>query len=248
MARGRGGRAPDLVPRAGGRGRAGRRTARPHAEPGGRLPTTWGSLTDAPVTQVTPTDGELPYTEDVFIGYRAWEKEGRHPDLPLRPRPRLHRLDLRRDRGHAARRSRSASPTPAHARGRETVQIYVAPTEPDTTRPPRWLAGFATRRGTPGRDSRGRRIELPSRAFETWDEKTNAWTPREGLVRDRGVPLAHRPQAEGNRSPPEARDRGCPTSAAPAALTPEAYARSQPRTPSPQAGPARSCWDGTSPT
>ncbi len=47
-------------------------------EPGGRLPTTWGSLTAAPVTQVVPADGELPYTEGVFIGYRAWE-EGRTP-------------------------------------------------------------------------------------------------------------------------------------------------------------------------
>jgi hypothetical protein len=52
-------------------------------EPGGRLPTTWGSLTDAPVTQVVPDDGELPYTEGVFIGYRAWEKEGRTPSYPF---------------------------------------------------------------------------------------------------------------------------------------------------------------------
>lgn len=48
-------------------------------EPGGRLPTTWGSLAAAPVTQVVPEAGELPYTEGVFIGYRAWEKEGRTP-------------------------------------------------------------------------------------------------------------------------------------------------------------------------
>lgn len=51
-------------------------------EPGGRLPTTWGSLADAPVTQVVPQDGELPYTEDLFIGYRAWEKAGRTPRTP----------------------------------------------------------------------------------------------------------------------------------------------------------------------
>ena len=51
-------------------------------EPGGRLPTTWGALADAPVTEVTPTDGELPYTEGVFIGYRAWEKAGRTPRTP----------------------------------------------------------------------------------------------------------------------------------------------------------------------
>ncbi|MBT2674930.1 glycoside hydrolase family 3 C-terminal domain-containing protein, partial [Streptomyces sp. ISL-14] len=52
-------------------------------EPGGRLPTTWGSLADAPVSQVVPSDGELPYGEGVFIGYRAWEKEGRVPSYPF---------------------------------------------------------------------------------------------------------------------------------------------------------------------
>ncbi len=49
-------------------------------EPGGRLPTTWPAvLADAPVTATTPTGGELPYTEGVFIGYRAWEKAGTVP-------------------------------------------------------------------------------------------------------------------------------------------------------------------------
>ncbi|GAA3235763.1 hypothetical protein GCM10020256_53880 [Streptomyces thermocoprophilus] len=52
-------------------------------EPGGRLPTTWGSLADAPVTQVVPTDGRLTYSEGVFIGYRAWERAGRTPAYPF---------------------------------------------------------------------------------------------------------------------------------------------------------------------
>ena len=89
--------------------------------------------------------------------------------------------------------------------GREIVQIYVAPTDPDTTRPARWLAGFASVEARPARASRST-IELPGRAFEIWDEKT---TPgrRAGLVRDRGVPLAHRRQAEGDVRP--LRPRGC---------------------------------------
>ncbi len=52
-------------------------------EPGGRLPTTWGSLAGAPVTEVVPTSGALSYTEGVFIGYRAWEKHGRAPSYPF---------------------------------------------------------------------------------------------------------------------------------------------------------------------
>jgi len=48
-------------------------------EPGGRLPTTWpATLDDVPVAQVTPADGELRYSEEVFIGYRAWEGPARH--------------------------------------------------------------------------------------------------------------------------------------------------------------------------
>lgn len=49
-------------------------------EPGGRLPTTWPAvLADVPVTEVTPTEGVLDYTEGVFIGYRAWDKAGAVP-------------------------------------------------------------------------------------------------------------------------------------------------------------------------
>ncbi|HCA86036.1 MAG TPA: glycosyl hydrolase, partial [Streptomyces sp.] len=49
-------------------------------EPGGRLPTTWpAALADAPVTRVTPENGELRYEEGVFIGYPAWERAGRKP-------------------------------------------------------------------------------------------------------------------------------------------------------------------------
>ena len=81
MARGGRRRPARLVPRPGGRRRPRGRPPR-RREPGGRLPTTWGSLADAPVTQVVPDDGELPYDEGVFIGYRAWEA-GARPAYPF---------------------------------------------------------------------------------------------------------------------------------------------------------------------
>ncbi|MGI5375109.1 glycoside hydrolase family 3 protein [Streptomyces sp. CA-251387] len=143
-------------------------------EPGGRLPTTWGSLTDAPVSQVVPADGELPYGEGVFIGYRAWEKEGRVPSYPF---------------GHGlgytdwTYESAEVEGTTVRVRvrnsgeraGREVVQVYLAPSEPDADRPARWLAGFAGVAAGPGETAEAV-IEIPRRAFETWDEKTNAWT------------------------------------------------------------------------
>jgi beta-glucosidase len=142
-------------------------------EPGGRLPTTWGSLTDAPVTQVVPTDGELPYTEGVFIGYRAWEKSGRTPAYPFG-----HGLGYT----HWTYESLDVDGTTAHIRlrntgerpGREVVQVYVAPAEPGPERPARLLAGFASAEAGPG-ESVEVTVALPRRAFEIWDEKAKAW-------------------------------------------------------------------------
>ncbi|OPG05972.1 glycosyl hydrolase [Streptomyces sp. GKU 895] len=142
-------------------------------EPGGRLPTTWGALSDAPVTQVTPQDGRLPYTEDVFIGYRAWAKEGRTPSYPF---------------GHGlgytdwAYESAEVTGTTVKVRvrntgeraGREVVQVYLAPAEPGD-RPERALAGFAGAEAAPG-ETVEVTVEIPRRAFETWNEEEGAWS------------------------------------------------------------------------
>ncbi|MER5207915.1 glycoside hydrolase family 3 C-terminal domain-containing protein [Streptomyces sp. NPDC002825] len=144
-------------------------------EPGGRLPTTWPvALADAPVTEVTPTDGELHYTEGVFIGYRAWDRAGAVPAYPF---------------GHGlgyttwSYDSLVAAPDKVTVRltntgdrpGRETVQIYLAPVSDRVERPVRWLAGFASVEAAPG-ETVETEIALPRRAFEIWDEDRHAWT------------------------------------------------------------------------
>ncbi|MEU5032229.1 beta-glucosidase H [Streptomyces milbemycinicus] len=142
-------------------------------EPGGRLPTTWGSLDDAPVTQVVPEGGELPYTEGVFIGYRAWEKEGRTPVYAFG-----HGLgytdwtyeSVASDGTTATVRLRNAGQRAGH----EVVQVYLSPSEPDAERPARWLAAFAGIEAGPGETAEVT-VDLPRRAFEIWDEKANAW-------------------------------------------------------------------------
>ncbi|WP_020116124.1 glycoside hydrolase family 3 protein [Streptomyces canus] len=142
-------------------------------EPGGRLPTTWGTLADAPVTRVTPQGGELPYDEGVFIGYAAWEKEGRTPAYPFGHG--LGYTDWTYEsvevRGTTVRvRLRNSGARP----GREVVQVYLAPAEPDAERPARRLAGFAGAEAGPG-ESVEVTVEIPRRAFEIWDEKTSSW-------------------------------------------------------------------------
>ncbi|MFE3830920.1 glycoside hydrolase family 3 protein [Streptomyces sp. NPDC059092] len=149
------------------------------AEPGGRLPTTWPAvLADAPVSKTTPANGELPYTEGVFIGYRAWERAGATPAYPFG-----HGL------GYTDWEYETIAATPAEARvrvrntgrraGREVVQVYLAPVAgadaERVERPARWLAGFASVEAAPG-ESVEVTIPLRRRAFEVWDEASDSWS------------------------------------------------------------------------
>ncbi|MDQ1038883.1 beta-glucosidase [Streptomyces sp. V3I8] len=155
-------------------------------EPGGRLPTTWGSLESAPVTRVAPTDGELPYTEDVFIGYRAWEKEGRTPVYPFGHG--LGYTDWTYDALEVTGTTATVRITNTGSRtGRETIQLYVTPTPPAPDRPARWLAGFANVEAAPG-ESVQVTVDLPARAFEIWDEESGSWTPVKGTY---GIEASH---------------------------------------------------------
>ncbi|WP_329458045.1 beta-glucosidase [Streptomyces sp. NBC_01497] len=152
-------------------------------EPGGRLPTTWPvALADAPVTDTTPTDGELHYEEGVFIGYRAWEKAGSVPAYPFG-----HGLGYT-EWGYE---TLDATPTEVRVRlrnagarpGREVVQLYAVPgTGQDPAapeRPARWLAGFASVEAAPG-ETVEVSVPLRRRAFEIWDEGTDSWSLIEG--------------------------------------------------------------------
>ncbi|MGW7256351.1 beta-glucosidase [Streptomyces sp. NPDC054834] len=138
-------------------------------EPGGRLPTTWGSLADAPVTRVVPENGELAYTEGVFIGHRAWERAGRTPSYPFGHG--LGYTDWTYESLHVADTTVTVRLRNTGERaGREVVQVYLAPSVPDPDRPARWLAGFAGVEAEPG-ESVEVTVDIPLRALEIWAEK-----------------------------------------------------------------------------
>ncbi|OON76652.1 glycoside hydrolase family 3 protein [Streptomyces tsukubensis] len=161
------------------------------AEPGGRLPTTWPAvLADVPVSETTPTDGELHYDEGVFIGYRAWDKAGTAPAYSFGHG--LGYTDWSYDSVTAHSTDEGVTATvllrnSGPRAGRETVQIYLAPDVPSGSgtvrdgveRPARWLGGFATVEAPPG-GSVEAEVRVPRRAFEIWDEDTNAWTTVSG--------------------------------------------------------------------
>ena len=52
--------------------------------PAARTTTTWAkTMSDLPVSNTTPTNGELHYSEGPFIGYRAWRKANKKPLIPF---------------------------------------------------------------------------------------------------------------------------------------------------------------------
>ncbi|MGW9113009.1 beta-glucosidase [Microbacterium sp. NPDC055683] len=138
------------------------------AEPGGRLPTTWPrTLADAPVVDVTPTDGRLAYREGVHVGYRAWLREGAEPHFPFG-----HGLGYTSwSWGAAARDGDALEVTLANTGGRagkQVVQVYAERADSAIERPARWLVGFAVVRAEPG-ETVTARVDLPERRLAHWD-------------------------------------------------------------------------------
>ncbi|QGZ52577.1 glycosyl hydrolase [Streptomyces sp. QHH-9511] len=159
------------------------------AEPGGRLPTTWGaSLADAPVTRTRPVGGRLPYSEGLHIGHRAWLRAGRAPafwfghglgyttweyeavDAPTKVAAGdafTMRVRLRNTGTRA---------------GREVVQVYMARPGSSVERPLRWFVGYAAVRAEAGRAVTAD-VEVPARALRHWSEEERAWSTEPGPYR-----------------------------------------------------------------
>ncbi|MFG2750954.1 glycoside hydrolase family 3 C-terminal domain-containing protein [Streptomyces xanthophaeus] len=156
-----------------------------HAEPGGRLPTTWpATLADAPVRTTRPTRGVLPYEEGLHIGYRAWLRAGTVPAYWLghglgytsweyerlaAPRPLP-------DGGHEiAVELRNAGAR----RGREVVQLHLARPGSAVERPVRWLAGWAAVEAGPGERVTAS-VRVPPRALQHWSADRGGWVTEPG--------------------------------------------------------------------
>jgi beta-glucosidase len=146
------------------------------AEPGGRLPTTWPvAMTDCPVLSVTPAKGTLAYDEDLFIGYRAWQRGIVSPRYCFG-----HGLGyttwayegMTADSSQVTVTIRNTGTRT----GREVVQVYAGPATADAGRPRRWLAGFASVEAGPG-ETVTVAIALPDRTWQIWD---GGWTTVSG--------------------------------------------------------------------
>jgi beta-glucosidase len=157
------------------------------AEPGGRLPTTWPASEEGlPSTQ--PVDGVLDYREGLFIGYRAYDRDGREPLFPFG-----HGIGyttwsyeaITVDCPADAPSDPAGLPGAAvciqlrntgSRRGREVVQVYASRPGSAVQRPVKWLAGFAAVDADAGETVEAG-ILIPERAFQHWTDRGWATEP-----------------------------------------------------------------------
>jgi beta-glucosidase len=151
------------------------------ADPGGRLPVTFGRrFADYPVAgdrRYPGVDGHVHYDEGVFVGYRGFDRVGVDPLFPFG-----------HGRSYAAFACGDASATPADdgwrldvpvandadRAGREVVQVYVSPPDGPVERPARTLGGFASVELAAGERERVS-VSVPRRAFARYDSR-EGWT------------------------------------------------------------------------
>jgi beta-glucosidase len=157
------------------------------AEPGGRLPTTWPAGDEGlPSTQ--PDDGVLGYDEDLFIGYRAYDREGRAPLFPFGHGDGYTTWEYGALEAPAAVAAGADATVRLRIRnvggraGREVVQLYAERRDGDVERPPRWLVSFAVVDAGPGEEATAE-LSVPARALAHWDETARGWSTEPGAYR-----------------------------------------------------------------
>ncbi len=155
-------------------------------DPGGRMPTTWAwKEADTPTAGRFPDTGLVArYDEGPFVGYRWYEDRGVTPMLPFGHGQSYTSFEWSDPRltGEGTARTIEVDVTNVGPRrGREVVQVYIAPTDPAVHRPPKELAGFAKidlDSGATGTVA----IRLRDRAFARWDHE-RGWVTDPGHYR-----------------------------------------------------------------
>jgi beta-glucosidase len=148
------------------------------AEPGGRLPVTWPASEDG-LPAVTSANGELPYEEDLLVGYRWYLATNRTPAFAFG-----HGLgyttwayeDLTTDGDSVTVTVRN---TGSRA-GREVVQLYASRADSRVQRAPRWLVGSAVVDAQPGEVATAS-VTVADHHFRHWDSSIHDWLTEPGV-------------------------------------------------------------------
>jgi beta-glucosidase len=156
-----------------------------HAEPGGRLTSTWPVATsDVPVLDVVPTDGVLDYVEGIQIGYRAWLASTKEPAFPFGwgLGYTTWDLDIVTTEGGLVADDLAVVLEVANTgdrAGKSVVQVYAERPDSALERPVRWLVASTVVRLEAG-DATAVRIPLRARAFAHWDVDAAGWAVEPG--------------------------------------------------------------------
>jgi beta-glucosidase len=149
-------------------------------EPGGRLPMTWPASEEG-LPSAQPVNGELPYDENLLIGYRWYLSTGRNPLFPFG-----HGLGyttwayegIAVDGDTVTVTVRNTG----DRGGREVVQLYASQPNSTVERAPSWLVGSAVVDAAAG-DVTGAVITLGDHNFRHWDTATHTWVVEPGTYR-----------------------------------------------------------------
>ncbi|WP_049570585.1 beta-glucosidase [Nocardiopsis sp. SBT366] len=166
------------------------------SEPTGRLPWTLPrDHDDVPIMDTRPVGGVITYDEGVFVGHRAYDRDGVEPHRPFGfglgyTDWEITGAALAADSLGAGTLVDGLAPEPltvavtltnTGARpGRHVVQVYVEPpADGGPTRPVRSLAAFASVHAAPGEEATVS-LELPPRSLAVWDPVAHSWRTPEG--------------------------------------------------------------------
>jgi beta-glucosidase len=145
--------------------------------PGAHTTTTWAAkMSDVPVINTTPTNGELHYTEGRFIGYRAWRKANRRPLIPFGHG--LSYTSFLSELLEAGRESAKVRVANTGSReGAHVIQIYATNERTDSFE--QRLVGFSKVTLKPG-ESREVDVPLEPLVFQsfagTWSKTPGSWS------------------------------------------------------------------------
>ncbi|HEX2415533.1 MAG TPA: glycoside hydrolase family 3 C-terminal domain-containing protein [Thermoleophilaceae bacterium] len=162
-------------------------------DPAGHLPLTFPrSEEELPPGVENPYAGidnlDVPFAEDVNIGYRGYIAAGVDPLFPFGhglsytefDYSRLRVNGLRATGGDDTARVRLRVTNSGDRSGTELVQVYVGAL-PGVASPPRKLAGWEKVELEPGERARVR-IRIDRRAFSYWDGDSDRWVTPTGTV------------------------------------------------------------------
>lgn len=152
-------------------------------EPGGRLPLSLAGSPEHHAAYRTDPDaaGDLVYAESVEVGYRHLDAAGHVPLFPFGHGLGYTRftfdslsLTAHRIRAGDGVTARVAVTNAGARRGKEVVQLYVAPPGGTVRRPPRELKAFGCVHLAPGA-SASLALPLDARSFAHWDAGLHRW-------------------------------------------------------------------------